>query len=231
MKSRSYSLLVLLLILFLSIVISCSNSTGPEEDHSFPAAIDSVATNITLYVYFAIWINPHDSSIARFSAYDTLEMDMEDTITMDYIFLFVGSCSYFIYAKADGFYTELYYCSNGGTITIDLDAVPDVPNSVAGVIFHTQDYAFDRYVPYGYGSDCYVAKTDIVLTIPDGNSISGTTDSLGRYGFSNLNECEYFLHFARPGSSNSFDITNTAGTDYKDIAHGRRPEKSAVQKF
>ncbi len=193
MKMNDYLLLVSLLILSLSIVLSCSNSTGPEkEDHSFPAAIDSVATDITLYVFSLMGFAP-----------DTLEMNSEDTITINYY----GGGSYYIYAKANSFYTELYYCSNGETITIDLDAIPVVPNSVTGVIFHTQSSV----------SDSYVADTDIVLTVPGGNSISGTTDSLGRYGFSNLGECDYILHSAAFEFPISFDISNTFGTDYNEL--------------
>jgi len=51
MKTRFYSLLVLLLVVSLSIILSCSNSTGHDDNHEFPAAIDSVATDITLYVF------------------------------------------------------------------------------------------------------------------------------------------------------------------------------------
>ncbi|MCP4704329.1 MAG: hypothetical protein GY865_06945 [candidate division Zixibacteria bacterium] len=194
MKTRNYSLLVILLILSISIVLSCSNSTGPEEDHSFPAAIDSVATDITLYV------NTSGVIIAS----DTLEMNSEDTITIDY----AEGNTYFIYASADGFYTELYYCANGETITVDLDAVPNVPNSVTGVIF----------ISRGFPHDQYCAERNIVLTVSGGSSITGTTDSLGRYGFSNLSECDYILHSAVFGIPKSFNIINTTGTDYNDLS-------------
>ena len=196
MKTKSYSLLILLLILSISIILSCSNSTGPEDDHSFPAAIDSVATDITLYV----------NSIGFGIAPDTLDMNTEDTITINY----VGGGSYFIYAKADGFYTELYYCANGETITVDLDAIPQVPNSITGVIFEEEMAYYDlRY--------SYFSEIDIVLTQLGGSSISGKTDSLGRYGFSNLSECEYLLHSDTFHAPLSFDIINTVGTDYKEL--------------
>jgi len=73
MKTENNLLFVLLLIVSLSIILSCSNSTGPGDTHEFPDAIDSVATGIALYVYSNGW------GIIL----DTLEMDTEDTITID----------------------------------------------------------------------------------------------------------------------------------------------------
>ncbi|MCP4703799.1 MAG: hypothetical protein GY865_04240 [candidate division Zixibacteria bacterium] len=194
MNKRYYSLLVVLLILSISIILSCSNSTGPEDDHEFPPAGDSVATNITLYV------NSGNFIIINV---DTLEMATEGEIVID--IAGEGSCQ--IYAIADGFYSELYGCSIGETITVDLDPVPQEPNSVTGVIFYSM----------GAMTDQYYAEKNIVLTIPGGGSINGTTDSLGRYGFSNLSECEYILHSADFGIPKSFSIINTAGTDYKEL--------------
>ncbi len=199
MKTNGYLLLILLLILFLSIVMSCSNSTGPEENHSFPAAIDSVATDITLYVYSDGWGN----------ILDTIEMATEDTIRIDIYEEnpYGDPAQYYIYAEADGFYTELYRCEKNDTIRVDLDAVPQVANSVTGVIFEQQIYF----------ADCYFAEKDIALTLLGGTSISGTTDSLGRFGFSSLSGDSYLLHSAAFRSPASFDITNTIVTDYEDL--------------
>jgi len=130
-------------------------------------------------------------------------MAIEGSIVID----IEDQASYFIYAEANGFYTELYYCLNGEAIDVDLDAVPDLPNSVTGVIFKS----------LGFPSDSYYAEKDIVLTVLGGSSIYGTSDSLGRYGFSNLSECEYILHSADLGLPKSFSIINTAGTDYYDL--------------
>ncbi len=213
MKTRQYLLLVSLLIVSLAIVISCSNSTGPEkEDHSFPAAIDSVATDITLYVCIVpgIITSEKKSNSADIQApvvaiaVDTLEMTIEGSILID----IEDFASYYIYAEASGFYTELYYCVNGETIDIDLDAVPNVLNSITGVIFEN----------IGFPPDRYFANRDIALTAPGGgSSILGTTDSLGRYGFSNLSTCEYILHSADFGIPKSFTILNTIITDYNDL--------------
>jgi len=199
MKARHYSLFVILLIVSLSIVLSCSNSTGPNDDHEFPAPIDSIATDITLYVYSNGWGN----------ILDTLEMDTEDTIRIDIYEAnpYSDPAQYYIYGKADGFYTEFYHCTKGDTIRVDLDAVPQVSNSVTGVIFEQQSYF----------TDCYFAGKDIALSVPGGVSISGTTDSQGRYGFSNLSGKTYLLHFLNFETPESFDILNTLVTDYDDL--------------
>lgn len=199
MKIKYYSFIVSLLILFVSIILSCDNSTGPKDTHKFPSAIDSVATNITLYVYSDGWGN----------ILDTIEMNTEDTIRIDIYEEnpYTNPAHYFIYALADGFYTEIYSCTKGDTIRVDLDAVPEVPNSVTGVIFEQQTYF----------SDCYFADKDIAISLPGGNSITGTTDSLGRYGFSDLSSNSYILHFSHFGLPKSFTIANTTVTDYEDL--------------
>lgn len=211
MKTLYYSLFVLTLIIVISIVFSCSNSTGPDDSHDFPAAIDSVATDITLYVYsFGGEIKGEKtSSITNaFAPWpeiipDTLEMATEGSILIDY----EAHDTHFIYAEANGFYTELYHCSKGETITVDLDAVPEVPSSVTGVIFENP----------GFPPDNYFAEEDIVITVPGGGSITGTTDSLGRYGFGNLSESAYILHSTDFGIPKSITLTNTSGTDYEDL--------------
>ncbi len=211
MKTNSYSLIVFLLILSLIIILSCSNSTGPENTHEFPAAIDSVATDITLYVYADanIIASGKRSSISEIHApiaviaLDTLELATEGSITID----IENYSSYFIYAEANGFYTELHYCLKGETIDVDLDAVPAVPNSITGVIFENPGFPPDRYYD----------DLEIALTAAGGGSIFGTTDSLGRYGFSNLSKCTYFLHSDSFGIPKSFELSNTSGTDYTDL--------------
>ena len=199
MKTRFYLLTALLVIVSLSIFLSCDNSTGPKDTHEFPAAIDSVATNISLYVYSDGWGN----------ILDIIEMATEDTIRIDIYEEnpYSNPAQYYIYAEADGFYTELYRCEKGDTIRVDLDAVPQVANSVTGVIFEQQVYF----------ADCYFAEKDIALSVPGGTSISGTTDSLGRYGFSNLSGNSYILYFSNFDTLKVFSISNTAGTDYEDL--------------
>ncbi|MCP4703800.1 MAG: hypothetical protein GY865_04245 [candidate division Zixibacteria bacterium] len=211
MKTRDYSLLVLLLIVSISTILSCSNSTGPEDDHSFPAAIDSVATDITIYVHsdpgYILGGKPNSESESFAPVYglvlDTIEMASEGAITItipDYD-------NYLLYAEADGFYTELYKIGSGESVTINLDAVPNVPNSVTGVIIEQSEFF----------ANCYFESKNIVLTAVGGESIIGKTDSLGRYGFSNLDQFDYFLHFNQYGGANSFQILNTQATDYKDL--------------
>ncbi|MCP4704330.1 MAG: hypothetical protein GY865_06950 [candidate division Zixibacteria bacterium] len=211
MKKRNYSLLVILLILSISIILSCSNSTGPEDDHSFPTAIDSVATDIMIIVYpdggYIFGGKPNSESESFAPVYglvlDTIELATEGSVTID----IVDHDNYLLYAEADGFYTELYKSGKGESVTIDLDAVPNVPNSITGVIFEQSQFL----------SDCYFDKKNIVITAVGGESITGTTDSLGRYGFSDLDQFDYILHFNQYGGANSFQILNTQATDYKDL--------------
>jgi len=187
MKGKHYLLFFLGLILTSAIFLSCDNSTGPEDEHSFPDAIDSVATDITLYVWgVGVYVKGEKSSTATDvldplpeTILDTLEMVTEGSILIDY----EDQASYYIYAKANGFYTELYYCEDGEIITVDLDAVPDVPNSITGVIFENPGFPPNRYHD----------SLDIVITNVSGKSIFGKTDSLGRYGFGDLSACTFVI--------------------------------------
>lgn len=212
MSTKLLLLPALLLAFGTLTIISCDSSTGPEETHEFPDAIDSVATDLTLYVYsmggFFICGNKI-SSAAEINApvfrliLDTLELPTEGPITLD----IPDHDYYVVYAQADGFYTEIYECAKGVEYTIDLDAIPQVPYSITGVIFEEGVYFTDTY----YSNDT------VALTLPGGHSIIGTTDSLGRYGFSNLSESAYILHFSAMGLVNSFEIYNTPATNYRDF--------------
>ncbi len=199
MNHKFYSLLLSLLIIAALICISCDNSTGPEETHEFPAAISAVATDITLYVYSDGWG----------TALDTVEMTTEGPVTLDIEeeIPYHDPPRYFSYAKADGFYAEIYTSQKGETITIDLDSVPQVANSITGVIFEQQIY----FAP------CYFAEKDIAISVPGGGSIAGTTDEQGRYGFSGLEADLYLLHLANGNLPEVYYISNTSGTDYNDL--------------
>ena len=200
MKRAVILLLLILSAATLLMLSSCDNSTGPKDSHQFPAAIDSVAMDIRLIVY----------SYGTGAVLDTLFLKTECDLTVDVedenpLF---DPPQYYIYATCPGFYTELYHCQRGETVTFDLDAVPDVPNSITGAIF-AQQPLFDN---------CYFGDKDITLTESGGTlSISGNTDSLGRYGFSGLNSDYYILHFLQYGAPYSFEIYNSELTNYRDI--------------
>ncbi len=115
---------------------------------------------------------------------------------------------YYIYAKADGYYTELYSCTKGGSIDVDLDAVPEGSDAIAGVIFAVQ----------GYFADSYFANETIQLTGPNVNT-TVTTDSQGRFGLENLPAGNYSLDFTYQGEPISLDASNsTTGVDYQDLS-------------
>ncbi|MCP4704328.1 MAG: hypothetical protein GY865_06940 [candidate division Zixibacteria bacterium] len=194
MKNLKILTLICLLGAILYFAISCDNTTGPDPQYDFPDPIDSVATEITLYVYSDIYdvficgtektsLTNDFSPLVRILL-DSVEMATEGEITIDIEEAdpYTDPPKYFIYAEADGFYTELYYCNKGGSITVDLDAIPELENSITGVLFYAPANSRDEY---------YAGDT-IVLTGPN-KSLITMTDSQGRYGVGNLDLGTYIL--------------------------------------
>jgi len=219
MNNLKILMLICLLGALVYFALSCSNSTGPDAQHDFPAPIDSVATDITLYVYsdiYDVFICDTKLSASKGMApvvriiLDTIEMDAEGpiTINIEETDPYTDPPRYFIYAEADGFYTELYYCTKGETITVDLDAVPELENSITGVLF---------FVP-AHGRDEYYAVDTVILTGPDNICLMTMTDSQGRYGVGNLPLGTYIL---TDGFSLtpmlSIQQTNNPVTDYISV--------------
>lgn len=198
--SRIYLLTICLCVILLSIFLSCDNSTGPGNSHIFPDPVDSVATDIMLTVYSNGWG----------TLLDTIIMATEGTIVIDIEEQnpYFDPPQYYIYAVTDGFYTEIYKCQKGDTISVDLDAVPQVSNSLTGVIFAVQPFF----------ADCYFADQPIAVSVPGGTSITTKTDAQGRYGVADLSVGDYIIHFAYQGVPYSFVVSNTSGTDYREIS-------------
>ncbi len=218
MKNPKSLVFVLLFGVMTCFVLSCDNSTSPDENHDFPAPIDSVATNISLYVYsdiYGAFDAPRPSVAADFAPVvriilDTIEMATEGPITVDIEETdpYTDPPQYFIYAEADGFYTELYYCSKGGEINVDLDAVASLANSITGVIFRAPVDA----------RDMYYANDTIVLTGPNDISLLTMTDDQGRYGVGNLPLGTCVLASSYSFSPEFYiEQINTAATDYLSI--------------
>jgi len=209
MSTKIYFACLVLLVIGSIMMLSCDNSTGPAETHEFPDAIDSVATDIDLYVYayygYEFMQSPTkiQAPILEKIPLDTVAIATEGPITLS-----IPNYDYYqVYAEADGFYTELYYCQKDVEFTVDLDAVPDVPNSITGVIFEENDFY----------SDAYYADSTIALTAAGGKSIFGKTDSQGRFGFSNLTDDNYILHFIKWDLAHYFELYNSQYTDYHDF--------------
>lgn len=161
---------------------------------------EGVAQDITLSVYSNGWGD----------LLGTIEVDSEGPveINVEDPEPYGSTPQFYIYATADGFYTELYGCSLGETITVDLDAVPDRPNAIAGVVFAQQSYF----------ADVYFANKTLQLVGP-GVSQSVTTDAQGRYGYEGLPAGNYELQFDHQGEPVVLETINAADTtDYADLA-------------
>lgn len=188
------------------IILSCSKSTNVDNNHDFPNPIEAIATNITLVVYSDGWG----------TVLDTIEMTTEGDVIVDIEEEnpYSDPPAYYIYAMSDGFYTELYFCTKGGTISVDLDEVPNVKNSMTGVIFAQQVYF----------ADCYHANKTVTLSQEGrGNDVwsgSLTTDVQGRWGIADLPLGEYLLSVVQEDSLTTFfELTNSATTNYEDLCY------------
>ncbi len=167
---------------------------------------DGIATDIALAIYSDGWGELLDTQ--------TLETEGAVTIDIEEEMPYSDPPAYYLYATATGFYTELYKCVKGETITIDLDAVPDHAEAVAGTIFGTQ----------GFFADSPVAEHTLQIT-NSANTFSATTttDVQGRFGLSGLPPGDYTLAFDYCQFNDdekfpvSFDVTNTSGVDYYDL--------------
>lgn len=181
---------------------SSSSSTGTGGGSTFLPLQpeEGVATDITLAVYSDGWG----------TLLETLTVPTEGpvTISVEETEPYTDPPQYYIYAMADGFYTELYSCTKDGSIDVDLDAVPARSDAVAGVIFAQQSYF----------ADSYLSNTTIAV---DGAGVQTTltTDGQGRYGLEGLPLGTYTLSFPYQGETITLQMTNgTTGTDYEDLA-------------
>ena len=202
MKSASCLALSAVSVVTMFFLLSCSPSAPyVEPDHTFPDPIDAVATNISLEIR---------SSVGG-SIIDTLYLSTEGEIEIAVSDTIYHSSEFDIYARAGGFYTELYHALHGETIIIDLDAVPDAPLSITGVIFGL----------YSFLSD--FPLTDYTIYITDQpvegtpRTYTTTTDDQGRWGLKNLPIGNYVVWFYYGWEmTRSFEIVNFSGCDYKD---------------
>jgi len=224
---REFTLLGIILVGLLALIGGCSHSSyeHPADDdaadddvadddvadddsgdddsagYGEPIAVEpqeAVATNITLEVYSNGWGH----------LVDTQYLDEEGPIVFDVVEEdpYNSHPSHYIYARADGFYTELYYADLNDTIDVDLDAVPEVAHAVTGVLFSMQTYFADHCA----------ADQLMEMTGPDGFATEVTTDSQGRWGLGHIDEGIYQFSFTYDGQGFGFVIDNTKGTDYQE---------------
>jgi hypothetical protein len=162
---------------------------------------EGVATQITLEIY------GDGDGVLRET--QTLDTEGPVVVEVDADLPFTEAPSYYIYARAEGFYTELYYAVWGDTIDVDLDAVPEQPNALAGVVFEGDDFA----------AHLYYANREVVVEGPGGEEATLTTDDQGRFGLAGVAAGIYRLRVACEGETYSFEMTNGPGTDYADLLY------------
>ena len=162
--------------------------------------IEGVATDITVEVYSDGWGN----------LVDTLHLDQEGPIVIDVYEEepYSDPPEYYVYARAAGFYTELYYGLLGDTLDVDLDEVPLATRAVTGVVFAQQ----------GFFADHYCVDQEMEMTGPGGFSTTLTTDEQGRWGLGNLEEGSYEISFEYTEMPFGFTVVNGSGTDYLEYA-------------
>jgi len=178
---------------------STSSGTGGGSTFVPLQPEEGVATDITLAIYSDGWGTLLETLTVATEGPVTISVEETDPYT--------DPPQYYIYASADGFYTELYSCIKDGSIDVDLDAVPERSDAVAGVIFAQQ----------GYFADSYLSDTTIAV---DGAGVQTTltTDAQGRYGLEGLPLGSYTLSFPYQDETITLQVTNgTAGTDYEDL--------------
>ena len=202
MNRQSFGTLVIAsLILALLLITQCSDKgTDNNGTGTVITPVAGVATNITLSIYSDGWGTLLDS--LTLATEGTLTIDIEEEQP------YYDPPRYYIYARAENYYTELYNCIKGDTLAVDLDSVPAQPAAIAGTIFALQTYF----------TDCYWTEKDITITGPNGVSVTITTDEQGRFGRANLPTGTYTLSFACDQVPFSFEIQNNSGTDYEDLS-------------
>lgn len=139
--------------------------------------LDTVAKNISLSVYSNGWGNLLDTLTMATEGDKVIEVDEENPYDGE-------TPSYFIYERAEGFFTYVQYAKYGETVSVDLD--PVMKNYVNGNIFILQNY-FGPSMLTGnvtvYDSDgnkfgCFTTDSNgrFVIDIPQGNYIFNFAD-------------------------------------------------------
>jgi hypothetical protein len=200
MKSPIKYFIAILIIACLNIFIACDKSTNPDDRYAFPDPIDSVANNITLKIHSCV--NESLLATVMLETEGITTIDVPDTGT-------IVALGLNIFAEADGFYTKTYIRDDDDTLTVDLDAVPQAPNSITGVVFsvHSPSYS------------CYYDNQDITVTTSYGFYHVTKTDNQGRYGLGDLPPGDFVLHLPLADNPVTFEITNASGTDYSDFSY------------
>lgn len=200
MKSIKKLRWLVLGVLGLLVLLSCSKSTSPSRQPTFPDPLDRVATDITLSIYSDGWGTLLETRRVARDGPVTIDIEEQNPYS--------NPPRYYIYARAEDFYTELYTCQKGETIIIDLDGVPHCRNAITGTIF----------VLWDFFADCYYASGNVKVFGPEGIVTTIRTDQQGRYGLQEMPQGAYRLSIWHYGICSSFDITNSSRTDYTELS-------------
>ncbi len=159
---------------------------------------DGVAQDITLEVYSDGWGTLLETVVLRTEGTFLCDVYEENPYS--------DPPQYYIYAFADGYYTEIYTCTKGEKIRVDLDATGDHPNALTGAFFAAQSFFADRPL----------SNYTIDVTYEDGRATTVTTDDQGRFGMGDLPLGRYTFSFEYQGEPFKFQLVNTEATDYVD---------------
>lgn len=188
-----------LFYLWVAVVLFAAGCEARSFHYDPVTPAEGVATQITLEIY------GDGDGVLRETR--TLDTEGPVLIEVDADLPFAEAPSYYIYARADGYYTELYQVVWGESIDVDLDAVPELPDALAGVIFEGDEFVAHQY---------YAHQT-VVVEGPGGAEATVTTDGHGRFGLAGVASGTYWVRVACEGETYSFDMSNGASTDYADL--------------
>jgi len=194
----------------------CTTTTEEEErDAVLVQAVEGTAENITVEVYSDGWGDLLETFTLATEGPLTLDIYEEEPYS--------SPAEYYAFARAPGFFTELYHCTQGQSIDVDLDAVGDGSSAVAGTIFARQSFFSDRYV----------ADQLIEVSGPEGFQTTFTTDSQGRYGLQQLPTGTYTFEFDyqqfgdEPATTFTLSVENASeGVDYRDLSFAEPAQAS-----
>jgi len=189
-------------IIFL-IILATFLSSGCDDNRSgivsgVPEPVPGFATRILLTVYPVGTGEPPQEITIRSEG--DVYIDLGDSVI---------ATNYYIYAETvNRYYTELYYCNKGGTITVDLDSVAGPLRTMAGTIFAKQSF----------WSDSYLYDKTMTLRGPKNITRTVITDDQGRYSIGVLPLGDYTLEFTAHGEPIVLNLNNSATLDYKDLS-------------
>ncbi len=204
-------------------LVACGSTAVENENGNGSGASQAVtvqpepgvAQNITLRVYSDGWGTLLETKTVTTEGSVTIDVQETDPYS--------DPPAYYVYATADGFYTELYTCTKGGSIAVDLDAVPQVSGAITGALFARQSFF----------AHSYVANQTIQVTGPDNYNATLSTDSQGRYGLQQLPlgtytfSFEYVQFAGDAGETITIQVNNDSeGVDYQDLSFAEPAQAS-----